>query len=66
MAQKVFGVVYDQGDGSATIRWFRDEATVTKLVENEQEYYMNEGEVAYTLTFPDDLDLRTCGFTFSG
>lgn len=67
--QKVFGLVSDGGDGSSSILWFLDEKVVDNLLNDDSEYteqfYGNEGSPAETLTFPDDLNLVTVGFTFS-
>lgn len=63
MAQKVYGLVVDHGDGSSSMRWFTNKALVDKLLEDE-EYYANEGSPSEILTFPDDLNLNKCGFVF--
>jgi hypothetical protein len=70
MAQTVFGLSVDYGDGSSGIRWFRDEALVERLLDydssgDNEQYYGNEGTPSEKLTFPDGLDLEACGFHFS-
>jgi hypothetical protein len=68
MVQKVFGLISDGGDGSSAVLWFRDEKIVDRLLEDDQhceQFYANEGSPAETLTFPDDLDLDTIGFSFA-
>jgi hypothetical protein len=60
---KVYGLICDGGDGSAHVRWYRNEKKIEELLEQE-EYYQNEGS-AITLTFPDDFDLEAAGFSFS-
>lgn len=68
MAQTVYGLTVDHGDGSTGMRWFKDKARVDEILHddsNYEEYYGNEGSPAMTLTFPDDLDLAACGFYFS-
>jgi len=68
MAQTIYGIIADYGDGSSGMRWFKDEATVDELLNGSsehEEYWANEGSPAETLTFPDDLDLEACGFSFS-
>jgi hypothetical protein len=70
MAQVVFGLTVDGGDGSSHIQWFRDEAVVRRLLDSDdgvdlEMYGANEGYPSETLTFPDDLDLEACGFRFS-
>jgi len=57
----IYGLICDGGDGSANMRWFDDLDLVKRLCD-EEEYYQNEGSPAETLTFPDDLDLKACGF----
>lgn len=61
--QTIYGAIRDGGDGSATIVWFKNKATVDKRLEDDEDYNMNEGR-AKTLTFPADLDLVACGFRF--
>ena len=71
MAQTIYGLTTDYGDGTNGVRWFKDKARVDELLEissagdGYEEYYGNEGSPAATLTFPDDLDLEACGFHFS-
>jgi len=68
MVQKVFGLVRNCGDGSATMDWFRDEAKATRFVKDDrfcEDYGQNEGSFAAELEFPDSLDLDSCGFRFS-
>lgn len=55
----------DNGDGSARIKWFRDKDTVEQKLDEGEDYYMNEGQAAQVLDFPDDLNLEECGFRFS-
>ena len=67
MVQKVFGIMRDCGDGYSTIDWFRDEEKALRLVEDDRycvDYGVSGGEIAETLTFPDDLNLEACGFMF--
>jgi hypothetical protein len=81
MAQTIYGLLADYGDGSAGIRWFRNLVTVdaklsgnsTRDLDDDEDYeddgdncyWMNEGSPGEVLTFPDDLDLEACGFVFS-
>ena len=67
--QTIYGLISDNGDGSSSIHWFRNEETVDKLLsedENGDESYWaaNEGGPAEVLTFPADLDLEAAGFSF--
>jgi hypothetical protein len=62
MAQVVYGLTQDGGDGSSTIRWFKTQEGAD-LALGEEEFFMNEG-YSSVLTFPDDLDLEACGFSF--
>ena len=69
MAQVVYGLTRDNGDGSNSICWFINKAVVDRLTSGNdedflEEYSMNEG-ISETLTFPDGLDLEACGFSFS-
>lgn len=68
MVQKVYGLISDSGDGSSAILWFRDDKTVDRLLDEDtycEQFYGNEGSPAETLTFPDDLDLNSIGFSFA-
>ena len=68
MVQKVYGLTVDGGDGSTSIRWFRDKEKVDYILDNEdgdfEQYYGNEGSPAVELTFPGTLVLTDCGFRF--
>ena len=64
--QKVYGIIRDNGDGSCSMVWFKDKSIVESLLGTDPEaFYANEGLVSEELTFPDDLDLEKCGFSFS-
>lgn len=69
MAQVIYGLICDSGDGSCHMRWFRNKELVDQLLDDntgEHEiYWANEGTPSATLTFPDDLDLKKCGFRFN-
>ena len=65
MTQTVYGLVSDGGDGSASIRWFRNKELVDSLLDDNEIYFINEGGLADTFTFPIALDLEECGFLFS-
>ena len=64
--QKVYGLISDHGDGSSSTRWFQDEAIVNAILESDdvEQWYPNEGVPSEVLTFPDDLNLVECGFSF--
>lgn len=75
--QKVYGLVSDNGDGSSSVHWFKDESIVNILLGNTPNnsivpiedyiidgYNMNEGSPAETFEFPDELDLVKAGFRF--
>ena len=64
MAQVVYGLIADNGDGSSSMRWFRNMDMVNNLLDDDDMYYANEGSPAETLTFPDDICLEVCGFSF--
>lgn len=68
--QKVYGLTSDNGDGSASVHWFRDKTVVDNLLDCNSDkwadqFNMNDGGPSETLEFPDDLDLEACGFSFS-
>ena len=69
MAQVIYGIIADHGDGSSGMRWFRNKETVDELLDDDspevEVYGANEGSPAETLTFPDDFDLEKAGFYFS-
>lgn len=69
MAQVIYGLTRDHGDGSTGMVWFQNKTTVDKILDNDhgdyEEFYGNEGSANVELTFPDDLDLKACGFRFS-
>ena len=59
---KVYGLIRDCGDGSGCIDWFSSIDTVNKVMENDPEsYYANEESPSVTLTFNDDVDLKSIG-----
>jgi len=69
MAQTIYGVTSDGGDGSSSIHWFKNLELLDRLLDPSDDkwceaYNMNEG-YAEVLTFPDDLDLEACGFSFN-
>ena len=61
--QKVYVLISNNGDGSASANYFTDEDLVDKLSgpsnPDIETYGMNE--IVEVLTFPDDLDLAACG-----
>lgn len=64
--QKVYGLISDHGDGSSSTRWFQNKEIVDAILESDdvEQWYANEGAPAQVLTFPDDLNLVECGFSF--
>jgi hypothetical protein len=67
MTQKIYGLISDNGDGSASMHWFRTKEKVDEMLDedNQHEHYWgNEGSPAVTLQFPEGLDLETAGFRF--
>lgn len=69
MAQTIYGLVSDNGDGSASMHWYKSQEVVDKLLDEaskdwQDSYNMNEGTYAEVLTFPDGIDLEKCGFEF--
>lgn len=69
LTQQIYGLVASNGDGSATIQWFRNKEIATYLVgydyDDQETFIMNERYINKTLNFPADLDLEKCGFKFS-
>lgn len=53
---KVYMLICDGGDGSASIRMFRDPEKVARLLEQE-DYYMNEGD-ATVIEVPEDAIIK--------
>lgn len=67
MTQTIYGLISDNGDGSASMRWYRTQAEVDYMLDEENGYehmWDNDGCAAEVLTFPADLDLTKCGFSF--
>lgn len=65
--QQIGYVTRDNGDGSASVLFFKNVDLAQKLVDGDaycDEFYGNDGEVRI-LTFPDIVDLNSCGFRFS-
>ena len=66
--QTIYGLISDNGDGSSSMHWFRDQEKVDFLLsdDGDESYWAaNEGSPAETLTFPADLDLEAAGFSFN-
>ena len=69
MTQTIYGLTKDYGDGSAGMRWYRNKAIVDAKLDDsgpdwDESMYANEGSPSMVLTFPADLDLKSCGFRF--
>ena len=68
MTQKIFGLISDNGDGSASMHWYRSEDKMNEMLDTDnghEEYWSaNDCGPAETLTFPAELDLEKCGFSF--
>ena len=66
--QTVYGLISDNGDGSASVHWFRTKAKVDEMLDEDNghdNYWAgNEGGPNQTLTLPADLDLKKAGFSF--
>ena len=71
MAQTIYGLTRVCGLFSAEVQWFKDKALVDEILNDDndtdeyEEYVLNSGRPAVTLTFPDEFDLGACGFHFS-
>lgn len=65
--QTIYGLICDGGDGSASMRWYRTMAEVDHMLDEDnghESFWANGNSPAEILTFPADLDLTNCGFTF--
>ena len=65
--QRVYGLISDCGDGSSSMYWFQNKAIVDAILESDdvEQFYPNEGSPSETLIFPNDLNLKECGFWFA-
>lgn len=66
MTQTIYGLISDNGDGSSSMRWYRTQDAVDHMLDEDNGYehmWGNDG-CAEILTFPADLDLEQCGFSF--
>lgn len=66
--QTIYGLISDGGDGSASMRWYRTQAEVDHMLDEDNGYEdfwaANEGSASEVLTFPASLNLEECGFRF--
>lgn len=70
--KKIYGLICDGGDGSASLQWRSDESEVNRLLTDEGDesgegynpYYMNEGSPAVTLTVDADFDFKAAGIYY--
>ena len=63
----IYGLICDGGDGSAHVRWFSDKELVDTILDDDnysEEYVMNEGSPAVTLTVPHDFDFAAAGIRY--
>ena len=64
---QIYGVIIDNGDGSASVSWFTDKVKVDQLLSDDYKYpeivNLNEGG-PIVLSLPDDFDLETAGFLY--
>ncbi len=65
--QTVYCLSSNNGDGSSSVCWFTSvsEEDLEKLIDLDPESWGMNDCGADTYTFPDDLDLKACGFRFS-
>ena len=66
--QTIYGVTSNNGDGSASIDWYRNKDLLDEFMNSsspkwKEEYNMSDGYAA-VLTFPANLDLENAGFYF--
>jgi len=63
---KIYALLSDNGDCSASIHWFKDGSRLEDIMNSDIDYWgMNEGCSAETLAFPEDFDFDACGIKFS-
>ena len=63
---KIYGLICDNGDGSASMHWFKAKHLVDTLLNGDPESWgANEGDPAEILTFPEGFDFESCGISFS-
>ena len=61
----IYGLIRDNGDGSANICWYKNRDFVEKLLDQD-EFYQNEGSPITTITLPDGFDADAAGFDIQG
>lgn len=61
MTQKIYGIIFSTSPASATVGWYRSKYTALASFEEDDE---DNEDLIITLTFPNELDLETCGFRF--
>lgn len=69
MTQTIYGLISDNGDGDNSVRWYRTQAEVDHVLHEPNGYdcyrhYWNKCVIADYLSFPAELDLEKCGFSF--
>jgi hypothetical protein len=67
MGHNIYGLLANCGDGSYTLRWFRNKELVDTLLSEDDEY-MYESDPEITLTFSKYMDwdeIEAIGFSFS-
>ena len=61
---KLYGIIFDGGDGSVCLRWYSDKEFVDKLLTSDDyctETYMNEGSPACVLEVPEGVSPEELG-----
>jgi phage terminase large subunit GpA-like protein len=61
---KLYGVIFDNWDGSASLRWFSDKK-IRQVFADDYEYFnevqLNQGSASVTITLPDDVTPEDLG-----
>jgi len=61
---KLYGFIFDNGDGSGSIRWYT-EKKMRDVLSEDYEYFdyvqMNEGSAAVTITVPEGMTPQELG-----
>lgn len=71
MNQIIYGLISDNGSGDFHTDWYRTLTEVDYLLresngyENYKHHWGNNGAIVEILSFPIEVDLEQCGFTFT-
>lgn len=60
----LYGLIFDNGDGSASLRWYVCKNKVDRILSDYEWFYMNEGSPAVTLVLPDGIIPEKIGIDY--